>query len=114
MVTTLTGTVDGTAVRFERSGDTWTAEIPAKPSGLAVLELHAWDEAGNEAVWDEVLCLIDYDALTISILPDPWQTTAEDANVLFRTIAPAYIPREYIEDKNEHAEPAAFAVKELV
>lgn len=55
MVVKLTGSINGTAITLEReSGDRWTAIIPSIPSGVYIVDLTAWDEAGELCVCDEV------------------------------------------------------------
>ena len=57
MVVRLIGKVEGQDVIFTRlKGDIWTAEVPAQKSGRDVMELTAFDEAGNIAY-----CTDDYE-----------------------------------------------------
>jgi hypothetical protein len=116
MVAALIGAVDGNVVEFRRSEnpDVWLSTIPAKKSGLVVLELKAYDEAGNESNWDGVLCLIDYDALTVTIIPDRYTSAGVNADFLFRPTSSFFMSREIPVDKCNAIEPPKFIVKELM
>ena len=48
MVVRLTGTVNGDDVIFRRmEGDEWEATVPASLNGTYILDMTAYDEAGN-------------------------------------------------------------------
>ena len=64
MVVKLTGSINGTEITLEReSGDRWTAIIPSIPSGVYIVDLTAWDEAGNFAYVTKYIITIDLTAM---------------------------------------------------
>ena len=76
MVVRLIGKVEGQDVIFTRlKGDIWTAEVPAQKSGRYVMELTAFDEAGNIAYCTDVLFSYDATAMKFTIEPLPYQCT---------------------------------------
>ena len=73
MVVRLIGKVEGQDVIFTRlKGDIWTAEVPAQKSGRYVMELTAFDEAGNIAYCTDVLFSYDATAMKFTIEPLPY------------------------------------------
>ena len=79
MVVRLIGKVEGQDVIFTRlKGDIWTAEVPAQKSGRYVMELTAFDEAGNIAYCTDVLFSYDATAMKFTIEPLPYQCTIID------------------------------------
>ncbi len=79
MVVRLIGKVESQDVIFTRSkGDIWTAEIPAQKSGRYVMELTAFDEAGNIAYCTDVIFTYDVTAMKFTIEPLPYQCTIID------------------------------------
>ena len=76
MVVRLIGKVEGQDVIFTRlKGDILTAEVPAQKSGRYVMELTAFDEAGNIAYCTDVLFSYDATAMKFTIEPLPYQCT---------------------------------------
>ena len=74
MVVKLVGNVEGQNVIFTRDkGDIWIAEVPAQHSGRYVIELTAYDEAGNMAYRTDVLFTYDPLAMKITIEPLPYR-----------------------------------------
>lgn len=68
MVVKLEGCVNGSDVIFTRkSGDVWETSIPANLSGMYVVELTAYDDAGNKSFLAKYILTIDVDALTVSL-----------------------------------------------
>ena len=50
MVTRVEGVINGDSVIFKRTvGNQWEAEVPASLNGIYILEMTAYDEAGNMA-----------------------------------------------------------------
>ena len=79
MVVRLIGKVEGQDVIFTRlKGDIWTAEVPAQKSGRYVMELTAFDEAGNIAYCTDVIFTYDATAMKFTIEPLPYQCTIID------------------------------------
>ena len=68
MVVRLIGKINNDPVIFERkAGDRWEAIIPSVPSGVYVVELFAYDEAGNMAYISRFLLNIDLTALCMKV-----------------------------------------------
>ena len=68
MVVRLVGKVNSEPVIFEwKSGDRWEAIVPKIPSGVYVVELSAYDEAGNMAYLSRFLLGIDLTALCMKV-----------------------------------------------
>lgn len=68
MVVRLIGKINSEPVIFERkNGDRWEAIIPGVPSGVYIVELSAFDEAGNMAYISRFLLSIDLTALCIKV-----------------------------------------------
>ena len=68
MVVKLTGSINGTAITLEReSGDRWTAIIPSIPSGVYIVDLTAWDEAGNFAYVTKYIITIALTAMCMRV-----------------------------------------------
>lgn len=69
MVVRLIGKINSDPVIFERkAGDRWEAIIPSVPSGVYVVELSAYDEAGNMAYVSQFLLSIDLTALCAQVM----------------------------------------------
>lgn len=76
MVVELRGKVDGKEIVFERiSEEEWKAAIPRELYGYYVVELEAFDEAGNRAYMTRFLLTIDLDALAIKLVPCNYQAS---------------------------------------
>ena len=76
MVVELRGKVDGKEIVFERtSEEEWKAAIPRELYGYYVVELEAFDEAGNRAYMTRVLLTVDLEALTIKLVPYNYQAS---------------------------------------
>ena len=75
MVVKLTGIINGSTVVFERnSGDVWEATIPKNLNGQYVVELYAYDEAGNIGYAAKYIITIDLEALCVKFEPYPYYT----------------------------------------
>lgn len=70
MVTKVIGKVDGQEVVYERSeGDKWTVTVPCDLDGMYVIEVTAYDEAGNIAYCTKMLLIVDPETLCVSLQP---------------------------------------------
>lgn len=70
MVVRLEGKVQGQDVIFNHiQGDDWEAVIPAVSSGIYIVSLNAWDDAGNMAYTSKYIITIDLSALRICLEP---------------------------------------------
>ena len=68
MVSKLTGNINGETVIFENKGDIWSADVPNMPNGKYVIELTAYDEAGNSAFKTAVLFTVNTEYIKVEIL----------------------------------------------
>ena len=60
MVTKVIGKVDGQEVIYERSeGDLWKVTVPLDLDGMYVIEVSAYDEAGNISFCTKMLLIVD-------------------------------------------------------
>ena len=81
MVTRLQGRVNGSDIIFSRvEGDLWECTVPAPEAFEAVVELCAYDEAGNYCYAARYYLLFDPESLEIRLLPiDYWlEVTGRD------------------------------------
>lgn len=75
MVVKLTGVVNGDNVIFQRKdGDVWEATIPKNLNGEYVIELQAYDEAGNIGYAAKYIMTIDVETLCFKLEPYPYYT----------------------------------------
>lgn len=75
MVVRLTGTVNGDDVIFRRmEGDEWEATVPASLNGSYILDMTAYDEAGNTAYWARYILVVDLAALKVTLEDCPYRT----------------------------------------
>ena len=74
MVVELRGKIDGKEILFERvSQDEWRAAIPREFCGFYIVELEAFDEAGNRAYITKFLLTVDLDSLGVKLVPCSYQ-----------------------------------------
>lgn len=77
MVTKLEGTINGQKVIFNKAdGDDWEAIIPKSLSGTYVVELTAYDDAGNIGKAFKYLVMIDWGKLYIKLIRFPYEARA--------------------------------------
>lgn len=70
MVVKLTGTVNGMQVNFTKiSRELWETIVPKSLDGQYILELVAYDDAGNFQYITKYLLEIDYSALCVHLIP---------------------------------------------
>jgi hypothetical protein len=73
MVVKLVGNVNGDQVIFNRTtGDKWETVVPPSTSGAYVVDLTAYDEAGNMAYVAKYILIIDLTALYVRLEPYPY------------------------------------------
>ena len=84
MVAKLIGTVNGQEIIFDhQGGDTWTCTFPASGTYETVVELKAFDEAGNFCYTAKYCLLLDLNALVVKLLPlNYWLTLLTDGDGL--------------------------------
>ena len=78
MVARVEGIVNGDPIIFGRVvEDQWEAQVPASLNGSYVLEMTAWDEAGNVA--NRAFYLLAYDPINLcaSLIPLPYSAAVE-------------------------------------
>lgn len=74
MVARLEGKVDGRDVAFVRKrGDVWEAIVPADLDRTYIVELTAWDDAGNYCFVLKWLLMFDPSSLCAHLIPCPYQ-----------------------------------------
>lgn len=74
MVVRLIGDVNGQNVIFQKGiGDIWQAQVPSSLDGTYVIEMTAYDEAGNEAYWARYIMTVDIDSLCVILTRHPYQ-----------------------------------------
>ena len=74
MVVRVEGIINGDKVIFEReAGDQWMATVPESLNGVYVVNLTAWDEAGNVAYYAKYILAYDPANLCASLIPCPYQ-----------------------------------------
>lgn len=73
MVIKLVGTINGNEVVFEKEyGDMWKATIPKNLNGEYVIELRAYDEAGNMGYIAKYIMVVDIGKLCVKLEPYPY------------------------------------------
>lgn len=78
MVVRVEGVVNGDPVIFQRKvGDQWEAQVPASLNGTYVLEMTAWDDAGNMAYVARYLLMYDPVNLCAKLVPLPYAAELE-------------------------------------
>ena len=99
MVTRLQGRVNGSDIIFSRvEGDLWECTVPAPEAFEAVVELCAYDEAGNYCYAARYYLLFDPESLEIRLLPidywlevtgrDMWLETGKSIPLILQKILP--------------------------
>lgn len=70
MVAKVIGKVDGGEVIYEKGeGEKWTVTVPSDLDGMYVVEVTAYDEAGNSAYCTKMLLIVDPATLCVSLVP---------------------------------------------
>lgn len=70
MITKLEGHVNGQALIFERiAGGIWAADIPGKLVGIYIVDMTAYDDAGNVAYISKYLLAYDPQNLCVHLTP---------------------------------------------
>jgi hypothetical protein len=80
MTVKLTGSVNGENIilTYDSQGDRWISIIPPSLNGIFVVDLTAWDEAGNMTYCTKYIITIDLDALCIHLEPYPYYSELLD------------------------------------
>lgn len=74
MVVRVEGIINGDKVIFERRAENqWIATVPEALNGIYVVNLTAWDEAGNVAYYAKYILAYDPVNLCASLVPCPYQ-----------------------------------------
>jgi hypothetical protein len=73
--------LDCTQIIFGRSEDgSWVASIPPDFSGEYIIEVRAYDEAGNEAYSTQMLFVVDVKTLAVKMIPFNYSTSVIEAH----------------------------------
>ncbi|MCM3789412.1 Ig-like domain repeat protein [Domibacillus indicus] len=97
-VVRMTGEIDGTSIIFskDKSG-TWVAPVPLNLDGEFIVEVTAYDEAGNMAYSTAMLFAIDPSTLSAQVIPlnyvykvgdDPFACTVISSDFAFYVVDP--------------------------
>lgn len=75
MVVRVEGKVDGKDVIFiKQEGDEWETIIPPDVDGTYIVEVTAYDDAGNIGFITKVLLTVSIDDMCIKLEPLPWES----------------------------------------
>lgn len=98
MVTKVIGKVDGQEVIYERSeGDLWKVTVPLDLDGMYVIEVSAYDEAGNISFCTKMLLIVDPATLcaklisldyTVEVVSKEYDVTIKNNDFKVETIYP--------------------------
>lgn len=84
MVVKLIGKVNGQNIVFNhKEGDVWETVIPKNLSGIYIVELTAYDEAGNKGYTSKYLVTINTKYMTVSLKRMAW--AAEFKENIYKT-----------------------------
>lgn len=80
MVVRLEGIVNGATVTFSRkTGDIWEAGIPSALNGIYIVELTAYDDAGNVSFVTKYILTINFELLTASLQACDYQSEIQSS-----------------------------------
>ena len=73
MVVRLIGNVNGYNIIFNRvKGDWWDATVPSSFDGKYIIDMQAYDEAGNMAYWAKYILTVDFSSLYVKLEKYPY------------------------------------------
>jgi hypothetical protein len=102
----LVGLVEGVEVSFYLTApNTFTATVPKQLDGTYIIELHLFDDAGNQTNYANVFIKIDFSKMEIQVLPKSYQYTLQDQ--------PDYLHREIKSKYTVNRATKSFIVREL-
>ena len=105
MVVKLRGKIDGKDVLFERmDGEHWSASIPHGDRGYYIVELEAYDEAGNCSYMAKFLLTFHSDALTVKLELYKYQVGLMLSDYLVECSSSPYFPELVSGWKNDELE----------
>jgi hypothetical protein len=109
----LIGYVDGEEVKFDFTPpNRFTAVIPKQKDGIYIVELHASDEAGNSTSYFNIFVKIDFQHMTIKILPSTFGYVENGQGFGYREIE-GYLTKP-IADGFGYKEMQGYLFRELV
>lgn len=89
MVTKVIGKVNGQQVIYEREeGDKWIVTVPFDLDGMYVIEVTAYDEAGNIAYCTKMLLIVDPATLCVSLVPYEYTVEVVPDNYMIDVVYP--------------------------
>ncbi|MDP4109322.1 MAG: PF13754 domain-containing protein [Bacillota bacterium] len=93
----LTGYINGTEICFDfRPPSTFAAEIPRNISGVYILELHAADNAGNQANECSAAVLVNFNELIFKILDIEYGYEPGKEEFKFTKLPPEFSYKELV------------------
>lgn len=88
----MVGIVDGKEIIFRKdSGSLWTAAVPLDLDGEYIVEVRAFDEAGNEAYSTNMLFIVDPSTLDVKIIPLDYAYNIQDPDIKQETNISNYV-----------------------
>lgn len=89
MVTKVIGKANGQQVIYEREeGDKWIVTVPFDLDGMYVIEVTAYDEAGNIAYCTKMLLIVDPATLCVSLVPYEYTVEVVPDNYMIDVVYP--------------------------
>lgn len=89
MVTKVIGKVNGQQVIYEREeGDKWIVTVPFDLDGMYVIQITAYDEAGNIAYCTKMLLIVDPATLCVSLVPYEYTVEVVPDNYMIDVVYP--------------------------
>lgn len=84
MVTRVEGVVNGLPIAFQKvSGNMWEATIPGTLNGIYIVEMTAYDDAGNRAYTSRYILMYDPKNICVKLEPYPYDADQTDDNYAF-------------------------------
>lgn len=106
------GKVDGSEIIFRKdSSGLWSATVPKDMGGEYVVEIKAYDEAGNYAYSASMLFIVDPSTLEVKFIPLQYSYRFLDKNYNKKMIAQEFAYREVVSSFRSKVLPHNFTAK---
>jgi hypothetical protein len=90
-ISKMVGAIDGNEIIFRKdSSGFWTAAVPKDLSGEFIVEVIAYDDAGNQAYSSNMLFIVDPYQLGVQIMPLEYAYRVLDENFNKKSIVSEY------------------------